>query len=48
VSVTVASGALQARNLIRYSRGRIAIVSHKGLEAASCSCYSNIEAPHVA
>ena len=43
-SVTLASGSLQARKLIRYSRGRIAILSHKGLEAASCSCYSSIEA----
>jgi CRP-like cAMP-binding protein len=48
VSVTVASGSLQARNLISYSRGRIAILSHKGLEAASCSCYSSIKALHVA
>ena len=48
VSVTLASGSLRARNLIRYSRGKIAIVSRKGLEAACCSCYWSIEAVHVA
>lgn len=46
VSVTLASGALQSCNLIRYSRGKIRIVNRKGLEAASCACYSRIEAPH--
>jgi CRP-like cAMP-binding protein len=46
VSVTLASGSLQSCNLIRYSRGKIRIVNRKGLEAASCACYSRIEAPH--
>jgi CRP-like cAMP-binding protein len=44
VSVTLASGSLQSRNLIRYIRGKIRIVDRKGLEAASCACYSSIEA----
>jgi CRP-like cAMP-binding protein len=44
VSVTLASGSLRSRNLIRYSRGKIGIVDRNGLEAASCSCYSSIEA----
>ena len=44
VSVTLASGSLQSRKLIRYSRGKIRIVNRKGLEAASCACYSCIEA----
>jgi CRP-like cAMP-binding protein len=39
VGVTVAAGNLQARGLIRSSRGRIEIVDFEGLRAASCSCY---------
>lgn len=38
-AVTIAAGALQRRNLIRYVRGRIEVVDRKGLEAASCECY---------
>ncbi|HEY6512098.1 MAG TPA: Crp/Fnr family transcriptional regulator [Burkholderiaceae bacterium] len=48
VSVTLASGALQSRNLIRYIRGKIRIVDREGLEAASCACYSSLEALHRA
>jgi CRP-like cAMP-binding protein len=42
-SVNMASSSLRDRHLISYSRGRIRITSRKGLEAASCSCYSRIE-----
>lgn len=37
--VTMRAGALQQKGLIRYSRGRIAIVNLRGLEAAACECY---------
>jgi hypothetical protein len=38
-AVTIAAGALQRRNLIRYVRGNIQVVDRQGLEAASCECY---------
>ena len=37
--VNKAAGALQAKKLIRYSRGNLAILNRTGLEAASCACY---------
>jgi CRP-like cAMP-binding protein len=38
-SVTGIAGKLQARNLIKYSRGKIKILSRPGLEHGSCECY---------
>lgn len=37
--VTEAAGKLQAAGLIKYSRGRISVVSRAGLEARCCECY---------
>lgn len=38
-SVSLAGAALQTAGLIKYTRGKIAIVNRAGLEAASCECY---------
>ncbi|TCO74479.1 Crp/Fnr family transcriptional regulator [Chromatocurvus halotolerans] len=38
-SVTIAAAKLQRRGIIRYSRGRIAILDRAGLEAVACGCY---------
>jgi CRP-like cAMP-binding protein len=46
VGVTKAAGALQQRDLIRYSRGNISILDRKGLEAASCRCYRIVKDMH--
>ncbi|MBL8200500.1 MAG: Crp/Fnr family transcriptional regulator [Chromatiales bacterium] len=38
--VTEAAGKMQAAGLIKYSRGRISVVSRAGLEARCCECYA--------
>jgi CRP-like cAMP-binding protein len=43
-TVSEAAGALQQRKLISYRRGKIRILDRKGLEAASCRCYTRLEA----
>ena len=37
--VTVAAGVLQEAGIIRYEKGRIAILDRAALEKASCACY---------
>jgi CRP-like cAMP-binding protein len=43
-TVTLSASILQAAGLIRYHRGRVTVVDHAGLEAASCECYGVIKA----
>ena len=38
--VSGAAHSLQGRKLIRYTRGRLAILDADGLEAAACACYA--------
>jgi CRP-like cAMP-binding protein len=41
-TVNEAAGSLQRRKLITYVRGRIRIVDRKGLQEASCRCYTAV------
>ena len=37
--VTIAAGALQQAQLIRYARGKVTVLDRAGLERVSCDCY---------
>lgn len=39
-TVSEVAARLQARRLIEYARGRVAVTDRAGLEAASCACYA--------
>ena len=43
-SVTEVAKRLQARGLIKYSRGRITVLDRRGLEKLSCECYGVVRA----
>lgn len=42
-TVTAAASELQARGLIRYSRGRIRVLDREGLLKCTCECYEAIQ-----
>jgi CRP-like cAMP-binding protein len=39
VGITAAAGMLQRQGLIEYRRGKLTVLSRRGLEAAACGCY---------
>jgi Mn-dependent DtxR family transcriptional regulator len=41
--VTEAAGKLQDAGLIRYGRGKIAVLDRPGLEARTCECYQVVK-----
>ena len=41
-TVSVAAGALQKLDIIRYQHGRITIIDRVGLERAACECYAAV------
>ena len=41
-AVTLAAGALQRAGVIRYTRGKVAVLDRDALERASCGCYAII------
>jgi hypothetical protein len=48
VGVTRAAGALQGKELIRYTRGSLDILDVRGLEAVACGCYEADKAAYSA
>ncbi len=42
-NVTLAAGILQRSKLILYTRGKISITDHKGLQDAACECYQVVK-----
>lgn len=44
--ITIAAGALQHQQLIRYARGDIEILDRAGLEAQACRCYATSSADY--
>ena len=46
-TVSGAAAALQAKGLIRYSRGQIEILDREGLKAGACECYGSVLEKHA-
>ena len=42
-TVTAVAKALQARGLIRYTRGRLEILNREGIKETACECYAAVE-----
>jgi len=42
-SVTLLAQGLQARGIIRYTRGRITILDRSALESCACECYQTVQ-----
>ncbi len=42
-TVTVVMNALEARGLIRHSRGRVEILDRAGIQKIACECYNSVE-----
>jgi CRP-like cAMP-binding protein len=40
VGITAAAGLLQSKGLIEYRRGKLTVLSRRGLVAAACGCYA--------
>ena len=45
--VTRAAGHLQKGKMIRYTRGRVAVLDRDGLEATACECYGVVKAEYA-
>ncbi len=45
-SVTVSAGMLQQAGMIRYTRGRLAILDRPRLEETACECYSLVQSEY--
>ena len=41
-TVSAVARSLQAKGLIQYTRGRVAVVNRRGLERLACPCYASI------
>src|SRR5690606_15772835 len=44
-AVSIAASSLQKEKLIQYSRGKIHLLSRKGVKLAACGCYRSTENP---
>jgi CRP-like cAMP-binding protein len=45
-SVTEVARALRRARLIRYTRGHMTVLNHRGLESAACECFAAVQAEY--